>query len=115
LLDVESGVSHLIIEGGGALARPWADAAEARALDVTWITAETWRAPFLYRREQRTGEIAKRTADEMARRVIEWSATKRPTSLRHDAAEAILIGLWGVLELGWLPELPPGLVHATRG
>ena len=27
-----------------------------------------------------------------------------PTSLRHDAAEAILIGLWGVLEVGWLDE-----------
>jgi hypothetical protein len=114
LLDAEGGVSHVIVEGGGALARPWADAAEARALDITWITAETWRTPFLYPREQRTGELAKRTADELARRVIDWSAAKRPTSLRHDAAEAILIGLWGVLELGWLAELPPGLVHATH-
>jgi hypothetical protein len=41
--------------------------------------------------------------------VIEWSGITRPTSLRHDAAEAILIGLWGVLEAGWLPALPPEL------
>jgi LexA DNA binding domain len=27
-----------------------------------------------------------------------------PTSLRHDAAEAMLIGLWSVLEVGWLDE-----------
>jgi hypothetical protein len=110
LLD---GVSHLVIEGGGALARPWAAEAELRGLAVEWVSAETWRAAFLYPREQRTGEVAKRTADDLARRVIDWSAAKRPTSLRHDAAEAILIGLWGVVQLGWLPGVPPGLVHAS--
>lgn len=31
------------------------------------------------------------------------------TSLRHDAAEAILVGLWGALDLGWLTAIPPGL------
>ncbi|MBC8076709.1 MAG: hypothetical protein H7Y32_11595, partial [Chloroflexales bacterium] len=44
-----------------------------------------------------------------ARRVIAWAGAPRPTSLRHDAAEAILIGLWGALEVGWLPALPPEL------
>jgi hypothetical protein len=109
LLD---GVSHLVVEGGGSLARVWADEAAARGVEVRWVSAETWRAAFLYPREQRSGERAKRTADELARRVIEWSTAPRPTSLRHDAAEAILVGLWGVLELGWLAALPPGLLHA---
>jgi hypothetical protein len=107
------GVSHLVVEGGGALAVAWAAEAETRALVVRWVSAESWRAAFLYPREQRSGEIAKRAADELARRVIEWSGAKRPTSLRHDAAEAILVGLWGVLDVGWLPALPPGLVHAA--
>jgi hypothetical protein len=105
------GVSHLVVEGGGALAGPWADAAAVRGIPVRWVSAETWRAAFLYPREQRGGDRAKRSADTLARRVIEWSTAPRPTSLRHDAAEAILIGLWAVLELGWLPSLPPGLVH----
>jgi hypothetical protein len=109
------GVSHLAIEGGGSLADAWADAASAHDIGVCWVSAETWRQAFLYPREQRTGAAAKRTADELARRVIEWSGARRPTSLRHDAAEAILIGLWAVLELGWLPSLPPGLVHAAHG
>lgn len=109
LLD---GVSHLVVEGGGSLARAWDDEAVARGVEVRWVSAETWRGAFLYPREQRTGEVAKRTANELARRVIEWSGARRPTSLRHDAAEAILVGLWGVLELGWLAALPPGLVHA---
>lgn len=30
----------------------------------------------------------------------------KPTSLTHDAAEAIAVGLYGVLEIGWLPKLP---------
>jgi hypothetical protein len=108
LLD---GVSHLVVEGGGPLASAWADAAAARHIELRWVSAETWRRAFLYPREQRSGERAKRVADELARRVIAWSAARRPTALRHDTAEAILIGLWGVLELGWLTDLPPGLVH----
>jgi len=42
----------------------------------------------------------------MARRVILWSGVQKPTSLRHDAAEAILAGLWGVIDVGWLESLP---------
>jgi len=106
-------VSHLVVEGGGDLAAAWDDAATARGIEVRWVSAETWRRAFLYPREQRSGEVAKRTADELARRVIDWSGARRPTSLRHDAAEAILIGLWAVRELGWLASLPAGLVHGT--
>ena len=46
---------------------------------------------------------------DAARRIIEWSGAPRPTSLRHDAAEAVLIGFWGVLEVGWLDAVPPEL------
>jgi len=34
---------------------------------------------------------------ELARSVIAWSGTKKPASLRYDAAEAILIGSCGIL------------------
>jgi len=105
-------VTELVIEGGGALASIWADEASLRGIHVQWVTAEDWRQAFLYPREQRNGELAKRVADDLARRVIGWSGARRPTSLRHDAAEAILIGLWGVLQSGWLPAVPHGLVHA---
>jgi hypothetical protein len=57
-------------------------------------------------RQRRSGVEAKKSADDVARRVIEWSAARRPTSLRHDAAEAILAGLWGALQVGLLDELP---------
>ncbi|MFP2902614.1 hypothetical protein ACLEQD_40940, partial [Corallococcus sp. 4LFB] len=54
----------------------------------------------------RSGALAKDAADGLARRVIDWSHAPRPTSLRHDAAEAILLGLWGALEVGWLAQVP---------
>lgn len=99
-------LTWLIIEGGGALADAWQKEAIRHELLTQQISAEQWRADLLYPREQRNASRAKQSADELARRVIDWSDAPRPTSLRHDAAEAILIGLWGVIEIGWLSEVP---------
>lgn len=99
-------LSWLVLEGGGPLADIWEREALRREISVMRISAEDWRRVLLYPRQQRNGPQAKRYAGRLARRVIEWSAAPRPTSLRHDAAEAILIGLWGVLAVGWLKELP---------
>ena len=111
LLREASDVTRLVIEGGGDLARPWRAEAEAAGVVVQQVSAEEWRALFLLPREQRSGTQAKRTAGELARRVIDWSGARRPTSLRHDAAEAILVGLWGVLSAGWLRQLPGELLR----
>jgi hypothetical protein len=107
LLALEADLTHVIIEGGGNLAEIWLRAADRRAIAARQIDAATWRAQLLYDREQRSGQRAKQSAGELARRVIAWSGAARPTALRHDTAEAILIGLWGVLEVGWLDRLPP--------
>lgn len=103
------GVEHLVLEGGGTLAELWAKEGERRGIGVRTVDAETWRRALLYPRERRSGEEAKAAADTLARRVIEWSGAARPTSLRHDAAEAILVGLWGVLRVGWLRSVPAAL------
>ncbi len=99
-------VAWLVLEGGGTLAALWERAAAPRHIAVRRISAEVWRARLLYTREQRSGSQAKDSADPFARRIIEWSGAARPTSLRHDAAEAILIGFWGVLEFGLLERVP---------
>jgi hypothetical protein len=70
------------------------------------IHAEEWRRRLLLPREQKSGEQAKENAGGLARRIIEWSNAPRPTSLTDDAAEAIAAGLYGVLEVGWLRDLP---------
>lgn len=106
LLNTLPEVRWLVLEGGGNLAGIWENEVEKRAIDVLRIGAEVWRQRLLYGREQRTGQQAKSSADPFARRIIEWSAAPRPTSLRHDAAEAILIGFWGTLEVGLLDAIP---------
>ena len=99
-------VAVVVLEGGGPLAGLWEKEAEKRGVRSLRIGAEGWRQQLLIPREQRTGAIAKHSADAVARRVIEWSGATRPTSLRHDAAEAILVGLWGVVRVGWLDAVP---------
>jgi hypothetical protein len=96
----------LVAEGDRRLFEVWQRPAERRGIRTIHVGAERWRAQMLLPREQRGTGAAKRAATKLARAVIEWSGAKRPTSLRHDAAEAILIGLWGAVELGWLAELP---------
>ncbi|MFT5141687.1 MAG: hypothetical protein ACI80V_000291 [Rhodothermales bacterium] len=100
-------LSHVVIEGGGELAPPWQNAATRAGLEHFLVDAHTWRESLLLPRQRRTGALAKEAADGLARRVIEWSGAAKPTSLRHDAAEAVLVGLWAVLKLGWLESVPP--------
>jgi hypothetical protein len=106
ILDGNDAPTAMVIEGGGNLATVWEKEADRRGIARYRISAEEWRQRFLYSREQRSGPEAKHHAGEIARKIIEWSGTDRPTSLRHDAAEAIMIGLWGVVHLDWLPALP---------
>ncbi|NJK81190.1 MAG: hypothetical protein HC876_02045 [Chloroflexaceae bacterium] len=105
-LDTIGDLAWVVLEGGGDLATVWLRDIERRGIGIQQISAEAWRTQLLYEREQRSGVKAKQHADDLARRVIVWSGAARPTSLRHDAAEAILIGLWGVLAVGWLERMP---------
>ena len=107
LLKEIQGLALLVLEGGGDIAEIWEREAARQNVPVRRISAEQWRECLLLRREQRTGAMAKEAAADLADRVIAWSGLRRPTAPRHDAAEAILIGLWGILETGWLDRLPP--------
>lgn len=109
LLRLAPDVTHLCFEGGGELAEIWRCAGERRNLSITQVSAETWRPVLLFDRERRTGVIAKQHSDHLARSVFLWSGLKPPKTLRDDTAEAILVGLWGVLQLGWLEALPEPL------
>lgn len=100
------GLARVVVEGGGAPSEPWVKEGDRRGIPVVRVHAHSWREPLLLSRDRRTGADAKDRADTLARRVIEWSEAPRPTSLRHDAAEAILLGLWAVVEAGWLPGVP---------
>ena len=100
-------LTHLVVEGGGGgIAAPWLKEGRRRELEVRQVQARTWRELLLLPRTRRSGADAKEEALALARRVVTWSGAAKPTSLRHDAAEAVLIGLWGVLQAGWLDDSP---------
>ncbi|MDX1547288.1 MAG: hypothetical protein R3247_09890 [Rhodothermales bacterium] len=109
LLREADDLEWLVLEGGGRLAQLWEREGARRGLRVRTVDARHWREDLLLRREQRGSGRAKEAAGALARRVIEWAGAPRPTSLRHDAAEAILLGLWAVVEVGWLEALPEAL------
>jgi hypothetical protein len=96
------GLTHIVLEGGGPLAEVWKKEAKRRGINVIRISAEQWRGLLMYQRQQTDATKAKNTAKELAKRVIDWFGAPKPTSLRHDTAEAVLIGLWAVLSLGWI-------------
>ncbi len=109
VLDEAPGLAVVVVEGDRHLAALWEREATRRGARCVAVSPEQWRALLLNPSARRSGADAKESADALARRVIAWSGAPRPTSLRHDAAEAILIGLWGVIAEGWLPTLPPEL------
>ncbi len=87
-------LARLVVEGGGELYIPWEKEAARRGIAVVQVASEEWRKTLLKPYERGSGVQAKAAADGLARDVIERSGAKRPTSLRHDAAEAILVGVW---------------------
>ena len=95
LNDLE-GLAQLVVEGGGDLVEIWRKTAQRRGIQVSVVQATTWRKDLLLPRQQRTGKQAKQVADDLAREIIERSGAAKPTSLRHDAAEAILAGWWAI-------------------
>lgn len=101
-------IDLLVVEGDAAMGRIWERAAAVTKASTTHVNTERWRRCLLLDREQRNGRDAKRHANTRALAVIEWSrdagsdAPAVTGELRHDTAEAILIGLWGVLHHGLL-------------
>jgi hypothetical protein len=106
ILQEAGAVTHLVLEGDLQLGRIWEHAAARMSAAVHRVAPEQWRALLLHPLQRRDGPTAKRSADALAREVIGWSGVARPSSLRHDAAEAVCIGLWGVHVVGWLEPLP---------
>lgn len=104
VLDACPGLTWIVLEGGGPLADAWRSEAVRRGMEVLQVAAEEWREALLLPRERRGGDRSKHSADALARQIIERSGAGKPTSLRHDAAEAVLIGHWAVRRLGWLDE-----------
>ncbi len=83
----------LYVEGDRGLAALWAKVAERLGILLKQVSPETWREPLLLPRERRD---PKAHAARLAREVIQARGGPKPIHLRHDAAEAILIGDWAL-------------------
>ena len=113
LLSGLPGLSRVVVEGGGRLGEIWIREAARLGIPAVVISAEAWRDLLLYQRERKSGADAKRHALLLARRVISWSRLPLPPSLKDDAAEAVLAGLWGVCQAGWMSRIPPEIRRNT--
>lgn len=96
----------LIMEGDRGLGALFAKLGHKWGVEVVFTDAHVWRPSLMDPKRRRSGEDAKAYADRLARAVITASGAPEPTALRHDAAEAILVGLWGVLARDWLDATP---------
>lgn len=106
-LAVLPDLEQVVLEGGGDVARAWQRETQRLAgVGFMVISAEEWREAFLHPRERTGGRKAKDTAGILARRVAVWSGGRRPVTLRHDAAEAVMAGFYGVWRKGWLKVSP---------
>lgn len=97
----------LVVEGGGRLMLPWRRHAERAGTAIMETDALTWRKDLLLDRQQRNASDAKENAIKMASKAIDWAGAPSPTApVRHDTAEAILLGLWACHRVGMIDELP---------
>ena len=102
-------VDALVLEGDRSLAPAWQQVFGPRGTQVVLVEAERWRHELLHPRERRDARSAKAAARELAAVAVKELSGRAVTPLRHDAAEAVLIGVWGLRQLGWLDAWPPGL------
>ncbi|NLG14162.1 MAG: hypothetical protein GX561_08160 [Lentisphaerae bacterium] len=99
ILDEIKPLTHLVIEGGGTIAKHWINAAEKRSLAIMQTTAETWREQLLWQRERRTGLQAKQYALNLAYRLLKANNLRSATPISDDTAEAVLCGIWALNQL----------------
>ena len=106
LLHSIEGLKVIVIEGGGPVAEAWKKEAIQPGLEIISTDAGVWRKELLFPREYRDSVTAKHAAIGLAKQIIDKSDAPSANFPTHDAAEAVLIGLWGCKKYGWIQELP---------
>jgi hypothetical protein len=105
LVNSIEGLSVIVVEGGGPVAETWKKEGLRAGIQIIATDAGEWRKEMLYPREYRNSATAKQSAILLVRQIIEKSEAPSKNSPTHDAAEAILIGLWGCRKVGWINEI----------
>ncbi|MBU1219765.1 hypothetical protein KKF34_05725 [Myxococcota bacterium] len=100
-------LKYIYVEGDRALGEIWKKEGTKVGATLTFVSPETWREVFMYERQMEDSKTAKETAVKMATRAVALlSPNKSPIPLRHDTAEAILLGVYAIYKEGWLETIP---------
>lgn len=95
----ERQIKCIVIEGSKIFAKPWTNMAKRLNVDCHIVEPHIWREQ-LFGKKDITSQDAKKKATVYARKIIINSGLSPPKYLNHNAAEAILIGFWGVINFG---------------
>ena len=88
----------LVLEGGGDIALIWKQAGNRWGWDTRILHAEEWRKNLFYESEWQYTSDLKNLAINYAHKAALWGGMKVAGRLNHNAAEALLAGLWVLLE-----------------
>ncbi len=88
-------LSLIVIEGSRDIGKIWRKKGTKLDVPVMYVSPERWRGDILGSRNL-TAKESKRLAGIYARNIIIESGLSPPKLVNLDAAEAILIGYWGV-------------------
>ena len=104
----------ILVEGGGELLKIWKNEAVKKRMEFIQVYAEDWREDLLFKRQFKDGLSAKKHATNLAMKVVNLYSQKKPLPMIHDAAEAILAGLWGIHTKGWISGFPEFILKESR-
>jgi hypothetical protein len=97
-------LAAVVVEGDRLHADIWERGAALFGAPLLRVAPETWRKTQLLPREQRHGADAKKASLRRALDVIDACGGQKPkTPMKHDVAEAILLGMHGLSVLAQTP------------
>lgn len=100
-------LQFLYLEGGGKLEKYWIKEAQKLGVKVIQLHAHDWRDEiYPAAKQQDKSKQTKIFAEKKALEILSKQNVPTPSSLTHDVAEAILIGYYGCLHLGWIKTQP---------
>lgn len=105
ILKEQENLKFLYLEGGGKLDKFWVKQAEKLGITTKQIHAETWRKKLFPKGQaDYHSKPVKILAEKQAKEILKAHAFPIPENLNKDVSEAILIGLYGCIDQGWITK-----------
>lgn len=96
----------ILSEGDYNLAAIWERAAIKNGVRIQRVSGQVWCQQLLEMPYDDAVQQIDPHAFEFARKIMHYSEMSSPKNLDKHAIEAALIGMWGVLQMGWINKLP---------